>query len=180
MTLTRWNPFGEMLSLRQAMDRLLEESFIRPGRLWDGEDAGGLELDVMEKDDAFVVKASLPGVKPEDVNITVENGVLTISGEMREEQEPGEGRYYRRERRFGRFSRWVALPSEVNIDACDAGFEHGVLTIRLPKSAQARPRQIAVRSTTGTQSAKRPAIKGEETATATGTQPETGEPAARR
>ena len=143
MALSRWDPFGEITSLRQAMDRLLEDSFVRSGRGYDGGE-GGVALDVMEKDDAFVVKASLPGVKPDDVDITVHNNVLTISGEAREERESGQGRYHRRERRFGRFTRSVMLPNEVNSNTCDARFEDGVLTVTLPKSEQARPKRIQI------------------------------------
>jgi HSP20 family protein len=145
MAIMRWDPYGEMMSLRQAMDRLLEESYIRPGRFWGSEETGGLDLDLMEQNDSVVVKASIPGVKPEDISITVENGVLTIKGETREEKQSGEGRYHRRERRVGRFARAISLPVEVNADACDAEFEHGVLTITLPKAEQARPKQIAIR-----------------------------------
>ena len=146
MSLMRWDPFGELMSLRQAMDRLLEESVVRPRAVMGGAGAGmGMDLDVMEREDAIVVRASLPGVKPDDVNITVENNILTIQAETREEQDRGEGRYHHRERRYGRVARAVALPVEVDPNACDADFEQGVLTITLPKSQQARARRIAVR-----------------------------------
>lgn len=163
MTLVRWDPFGESLSLRQAMDRLLEDSFVRPRWGWSGE-SGGFDMDVIEHDDNIQVKASLPGVKPEHVNISVEDNVLTISGELRDEQElgggqqqtqgqqggqmqgkGGQGRYHRRERRYGRFTRAIALPFEVNADQADATFEHGVLTVTLPKSEQARKKQIPIK-----------------------------------
>jgi HSP20 family protein len=158
MALTRWDPFGEMLSLRQALDRLFEESVVRPGMV-SGMGAGGFELDVFEKDDALEVKASLPGVKPEDVTITVEQNMLTIQAEMRKEWEEGEGRYHRRERRYGRFSRSILLPCEVESDRADAEFRDGVLTVRLPKVAQARTRRIEIRGGAG-----RPAIEGERVA----------------
>ena len=172
MSLMRWDPFNEIMSLRQAMDRLLEESVVRPGRLVAGGEGGGVDLDVIEQSDAVLVKASLPGVRPEDVDITVQNNVLTIRGETREERESGEGRYHRRERRFGSFVRQVLLPVEVDPNACDANFENGVLTITLPKSEQARPRRIAIRG------AGQPAIEGqraiEQGATATGQASQTG------
>ncbi len=150
MALTRWDPFREMTSLRQAMDRLLEESFVMP-RFGAGGMAGGMgfDMDVLEQGDNLVVKASLPGVKPEDVNVTVENNVLTIKGEMREETEGGEGRYRHRERRWGSFQRAVLLPSDVDAQACDASFEHGVLTIKLPKSEQAKAKRIPIRGGSG-------------------------------
>jgi HSP20 family protein len=152
MAMTRWDPFTEMVSMQQMMDRLLDRT--RFNRGWGDAGMGGIDLDVMERDDALVVKASLPGVKPEDINVSVERNMLTIQGEMREEEERGEGRYHHRERRFGRFARSFMLPSDVNSDACDASFEHGVLTITLPKSEQARSRKIAVRG-------ERPAIEGQ-------------------
>ena len=146
MSLMRRDPFGEMMSLRQAMDRLLEESVVRPRATMGVAGAGmGMDLDVMEREDAIVVRASLPGVKPDDVNITVENNILTIQAETREEQDRGEGRYHHRERRYGRVARAIVLPVEVDPNACDADFEHGVLTITLAKSQQARARRIAVR-----------------------------------
>lgn len=122
MVMQRWDPFNEVSSLRRAMDRLLEESFVRtPATGRGGTD--GFDLDVMEQEGNIVVKAALPGVKPEDINISVEKGILTIDGETREEHEQGEGRYYHRERRFGRFSRQITLP----------------------RAEHARPRQIPIR-----------------------------------
>lgn len=168
MAMTRWDPFREMTSLRQAMDRLIEESYVMP-QMGGGTGAGGMgfEMDVMEQGDNLVVKASLPGVKPEDVNITVENNVLTIKGEMREDREEGEGRYHHRERRWGSFQRSVLLPSDVDAQACDASFEHGVLTIKLPKSEQAKAKRIPIRGGSGQmiEGEKLPAGQG-------GTQPE--------
>src|SRR5262245_19563017 len=93
-----------------------------------------MDLDVIEQGDNLVVKATLPGVKPEDVDVNVENGVLTIRGELREEQEHGQGRYLHRERRYGTMARQVMLPRDVDTSACEASFEHGVLTLTLPKS----------------------------------------------
>src|SRR5437868_5969621 len=109
MVMQRWDPFGEMASLRGAMDRLFEDNLVRgagSARGW----SGGMELDVMEQGENFVVKASLPGVKPEDVHVNVERGVLTIEAETRDESEGGQGRYYHRERRFGRMMRQILLP----------------------------------------------------------------------
>src|SRR5215208_4406742 len=159
MSLTRWDPFGEMTSLRRAMDRLFAESFVSsPPMRGDalGQGSGMVPLDVMETDDAVVVKASLPGVKPEDVDVSVHRNVVTISGEMRgggEDEGDGQGRYHHRERWYGRFQRQVTLPTDVDTNACDASFDGGVLTIRLPKSEEARPRRISV-------GGARPAIEG--------------------
>jgi HSP20 family protein len=151
----RWDPFGEITSLRQAMDRLFEDSFVSmpPAR---GGRAGMVPLDVMETDETVVVKASLPGVKPDDVELSVQGATLTIAGEVRGEEETGEqGRFHHRELWYGRFSRQVVLPTEVDANACDARFEDGLLTVRLPKSERARPRRISISG------GARPAIEGE-------------------
>ena len=161
MGLLRWDPFSEMTSLRQAMDRLFEESVVAPrlSQLGGRRGEGGFELDVLENDDALVVKASLPGVKPEDVDITVHQNVLTIRGVMREELEEGSpgGRYHWRERRVGSVARQIPLPSGVNPEACEASFEHGVLTITLPKAEEAKQKKISVRGGQG-----RAAIEGQQ------------------
>jgi HSP20 family protein len=159
MSLIRWDPFGEMTSLRQAMDRLLEDSFVSTPSARGGMTGMGMvPLDVKETDDAVEVKASLPGVKPDDIDVSVRRNMLTISGEVRgDEEEDGsaKGRYYHRERWYGTFSRQVTLPSDVDANACEANFEDGVLTVRLPKTEQARPRRISIRG------GDRPAIEGE-------------------
>jgi HSP20 family protein len=157
MSLIRRDPFGEMLSLRRFMDSLFEDDFFRAtaGQQSQGGGGMGVALDVMEKDDTVVVKASLPGVKPDDVDVSVQNNVLTIRGESRQEHESGEGRYHHRERRYGSFSRSVMLPASVDPNACDATFEDGVLTVTLQKSEQQRTRRIPIRGQ------QRPAIEGE-------------------
>ena len=155
MRLTRWDPLGEITSLRRAMDRLFDESFVQALAAPSAGVAGSVALDMMETEDALVVRASLPGVKPEDLDVSVQGNVLTIEGELRGEQEERPGRFHHRERWYGRFSRQMMLPVEVDHNTCEADFEHGVLTIRLPKSQQARPRRI------GIQGAGRTAIEGE-------------------
>src|SRR5215207_5968345 len=108
MSLSRWDPFGEITSLRQAMDRLLEDSFISMPAARD-HGAGMVPLDVKETDDAIVVTASLPGVKPDDVDVSVQRNTLTISGAVRGEDQGGDqGRYHHRERWYGQFSRQVS------------------------------------------------------------------------
>jgi HSP20 family protein len=144
MSMMRWDPFAEMTTLRQAIDHLFENSFIRPSS--GGGSAGlGIPVDLIERGDALVVTASLPGVTPEDVQVQIEQNVLTITGEQHEERERAQGRYYLAERRTGRMSRSIALPVAVDADACDATFADGVLTLTLPKAEQARTKQIAIR-----------------------------------
>ncbi len=153
MSISRWDPFGELVSLREAMNNLLEESFVRP-RSGGGGGGGapapaGLALDIHETPEAFVVTASVPGARPEDVDITVLGDALRISGQQRDErQEQGQGnRWILRERRFGAFERLVRLPTTVQSGAAQAEFKDGVLTITLPKAEEAKPRSIPVRAT---------------------------------
>ena len=148
MSITRWDPWGDIVSLREAMNNLLEESFVRPrqGQGVAGAPAG-LALDVRETPEAFVVTASVPGVPAENVDITILGDMLRIRGERREEREEGgqNERWLLRERRFGSFERTVSLPTAVKADAATADFKDGVLTITLPKAEEAKPRSIPVR-----------------------------------
>ena len=144
----RWEPFKEMMSLREAMNRLVEDSFIRPGS-WAvpfDADALGVALDVIETKDSVIVKASVPGIKPEDIDVSVTGDVLTIKGETASEEKIEQGSYLRQERRFGKFERSLTLPTLVTADKADAKFEHGVLMLTLPKAEQAKPKSIKVKT----------------------------------
>jgi HSP20 family protein len=146
MTLSRRpSPFGELLSLRQAMDRLFEDSFVRP-RTWGSglTETSSLPLDVSASPDELVVEAALPGVKPEDVEITVEDGTLTIRGDFKSERKEGEGDYVVQEIRRGSFARTVTLPSGLEPDKANAAFENGMLRLRIPRAEQVKPRQIRI------------------------------------
>lgn len=146
MGLIRWSPYRDMISLREAMDRLFEDSFVQSGLLPRGrEGMMSLALDVVEKDDDLVVKATLPGIKADDIDITIDNGMLTIQGEVQEEHAEEGERYHLRERRYGAFCRSVALPVGVDADKATAEFEDGVLTLTLPKVEEAKPKRIAVK-----------------------------------
>src|SRR3954466_5786609 len=127
MAIERWDPFREPISLRDAMNTLLQESFVRPGGLSAPNSHAALPLDVSETEDAFVVKASLPGIKPEDVQVTVHGDTLTLRGESKAEEEKKGEHWHLRERRFGSFQRSISLATPVNSDQAQAGFEHGVL-----------------------------------------------------
>lgn len=146
-SLMRWEPFRELISLREAMDRLFEESFVRPWGTWlrPGE-AGTMAVDMYETDDAVVVKASLPGVKPEDLDISVTGDSLTIRGETKREEEVKEENYIRRERFYGSFCRTLPLPVPVVADDAEAEFENGVLTLTLPKAEEVKPKSIKVKA----------------------------------
>jgi HSP20 family protein len=144
MAIERWDPFREAISLRDAMNTLLQESFIRPTGLLAGDGLAALPLDVSETEDEFVVKASLPGIRPEDVQITVQGDTLTIRGESKADEERKGEHWHVRERRSGRFQRSVSLAAPVSADRAQAHYEHGVLTLTLPKAEEAKPRQIKI------------------------------------
>ena len=148
MSITRWDPWGDIVSLREAMNNLLEESFVRPQPGTPGPGmASSLALDVKETPDSFMVTASVPGVPPSDIDITILGDTLRIRGQRKEEiEETGEGnRWLLRERRFGAFERTVSLPSVVNTEGANADFKDGVLTITLPKADVAKPRSIPIK-----------------------------------
>ncbi|NJN19659.1 MAG: Hsp20/alpha crystallin family protein [Oscillochloris sp.] len=141
-TITRWDPFQEAMTLREAMNRLFEESYV-PGAARNGNSFVPA-LDLSETPDAFHVELAVPGLKAENLNITVENGVLTIAGEMQQSEEKKERNYHRIERRYGRFSRSVTLPNTVRGDAIEANLENGVLFLSIPKAEEVKPRKITV------------------------------------
>jgi HSP20 family protein len=147
--IVRWDPFREAVSLREAMDRLFNESFLHPwGDSWSllpGE-ARGVPLDMYETDKDVVVKASVPGMKPEDIQVTVTDDVLTIKGELKAEQEIKRENYHMQEHRYGSFQRSVRLPAPVKSDKAEAVFENGVLTLTLPKTEEVQPRLIKVKA----------------------------------
>ena len=140
--ISRWDPFQDMLSLREAMNQLMEESFVRPNGARGQNFVPALDLS--ETKDAYLVEAAVPGLKPEDLEITVENNVLTIKGETRQEAETKDRNYHRVERRFGAFQRTITLPNTVKADAINAQLEHGILKLEIPKAEEVKPRKIAV------------------------------------
>jgi HSP20 family protein len=145
MTIVRRpSPFGELMTLRQAMDRLFDDDY-RPFRwMSGGVDGPALPLDVTTTDDALTIEAALPGIKPEDVDITVENGTVRISGKTADERTSEEGSYVLQEIRRGNFSRTVTLPTGLEPDKATASFEHGILRLEIPKAEQVKPRQIKI------------------------------------
>jgi HSP20 family protein len=151
--MNRFEPERELLSLREAMNRLFEDSFVAPTVMGEqrGATARALAVDLYETESELVLKAATPGVKPEDIDITIQGDTLAIKGEMHEDREqtagPKGARYHYRERRFGSFGRTLTLPVAIQPDKVEATFEHGVLTLRMPKAESVRPRQIKVRAT---------------------------------
>ena len=145
--LTRWDPAAELANMRSVMDRVLDQSFGRlPAVFRNGEELGPatLGLDVYETSESFVVKTAVPGIAPEKVDISIDDDVLSIRGEHEEGTESGDENYLRRELRWGSFQRSLRLPPTVDADNADARFEHGVLTLTLPKKPEARARSIKI------------------------------------
>lgn len=145
--LIRWDPWGDLISLRDAMDRIFEESFVRPPREWLAPTAPRtLELDIYETENEVVVKAAVPGLKPEDIDVTIAGDTLSIKGETQEEKEERGKNYLRRERRYGAFSRAVSLPAGLQADKAEASFEDGMLTLTIPKAEEIKPKSIKVKT----------------------------------
>ena len=139
----RWDPFND---LRTTMDRLFDDGFSRPWRFLptNGEYESPFPVEVAETEDVIEVKASMPGVDPKAVDITVANDVLTIKAEHRAQAEDSKREYYRREIRYGAFHRALSLPVSVDADKAEAHFEHGMLHLKLPKAESLRPKQIKI------------------------------------
>jgi HSP20 family protein len=143
VTIVRWEPFRELSSLQTEMNRLFNAAFDTPpgnggARRWTPA------MDLVETDEHFVLRADLPGMTESDVNIELEDNILTISGERKaEREEKGEG-FYRVERSFGSFSRALTLPKGIDPEGVKAEFHNGVLELRVPKPEQRKPRKITI------------------------------------
>ena len=145
MTTVRWEPLRELNSLQSEMNRLFNSAFDTPS----GSSGPALRrwvpaMDLVESGDQFVLRADLPGMSEEDIEIELEEGTLTVSGERRAEHEESQEGFHRVERSFGAFSRTLTLPKGVDADAVSASFERGVLEIRIPKPKARKPRRISI------------------------------------
>lgn len=146
MELVRWNPMRDMFSTRHRMNRLMNDLFMpspyfrRENSAWDWNPS----VDIYNEDDSIVVKAELPGVDKDNINIDVKDRVLTLKGERSSDNEVKEDNYYRRERSFGKFERRFSLPENVNADDIKADYKDGVLRIEIPKPVEEQPKQITV------------------------------------
>jgi HSP20 family protein len=145
--LTRWEPFREMTSLRDAMDRMFEEGFLRGAMPLAPWADGGMAVDMYETDDHVVVKTPIPGVKADDIDVSVTGDTLTIKGEVKEEEEVKRESYLRRERRYGSYCRTVTLPGGLETDKAEADYSNGILTLTFPKVEEVKPKNIKVKST---------------------------------
>ncbi|TMG53741.1 MAG: Hsp20/alpha crystallin family protein [Chloroflexi bacterium] len=150
MTLARWNPINDVVSLREAMDRLFEDSFIRP-TAWTGMAAGGqlaVPVDLWETKDAYHLTADLPGLTPEDLEISATSDTVTISGELKQEKDVTNEGWLRQERRTGKFTRSFTLPVQIDPNKVEAHFTNGVLELAVPKAESTKPRSIKINATT--------------------------------
>lgn len=145
--LVRWEPFRDLVSLQEAMHRLFEESFVQSRAGWSASvGMESLAVDMYETDDAIIVKTAVPGVKPEDLDVSIVGDTLTIRGETKAEGEIKKENYIRRERRCGSFCRSLAIPLPVMTDEAEAEFENGILTLTLPKAEEVKPKAIKVKA----------------------------------
>lgn len=146
-TMIRWEPLREPLTLRDAFDRMFNEALVPPRWFlpYREELAGTLPLDVIEHDNELVVKASVPGFKPEEIDISIVGEMLTIKGEVKEEQKKEGESYILQERRIGMVQRVLRLPMPVQAEKANAVFEEGILTLTLPKAEEVKPKQIKIK-----------------------------------
>lgn len=140
--IVRWNPIRYPVDMLNEFDRLLE----RPLFPYRQPESWGLALDVAENKDSYLIKASIPGINPDDLEITLEDNVLTIKGEIQDDHEIEKEQYHLRERHYGSFSRSVNFPVTVNGDAVSASYDKGVLTLEVPKAEEVKPKRIAIKS----------------------------------
>lgn len=141
MALVRWDPFRELTALQSEVNRLF--SRVGAGDVAERQ-SWTPSIDVIETDGDIKLKAELAGIDPKDINIEVQDNVLTVSGERRFEEEVKEDKYYRIERRYGSFSRSIALPQAINESNIEAKYENGILEVIVPKAEIAKPKKIAV------------------------------------
>ena len=142
--LQRWDPFAEMRRVEDTMNRLWR-GLGRDPRAEEGIESWHLPVDVLETDDELVIKASLPGLKPDGIEVSVEEGVLTIQAETKSEREEEGSNYLMRERRVGRFHRSLRLPESVESAKASSSYEHGVLAVTLPKREEAEAKRIEIK-----------------------------------
>jgi HSP20 family protein len=143
----RWEPVGEMMTLRNVMDRLFNDSYVPSTRAWVGfDDEGVIPMDIYQNANDIVIKASMPGFKPEEVDIQITGDTLLIRGEHKEEKEVKEDNYVCKEISYGTVSRMVTIPVEVMDEKAEAVFENGVLKLTLPKAEEVKPKQIKIKA----------------------------------
>ena len=141
MSLIRWNPYRNFVSLPQGIVRLFNEltnDFLNTNTVWQPS------LDITESDDNYEVKAEIPGMKKDDIKISFQDDVLMLTGEKKHEKEEKGKEYHRIERNYGKFERSLRFPNHIKTDAIKANYKNGVLTVSIPKSEQAKLKEIAI------------------------------------
>jgi HSP20 family protein len=164
MAMDRWDPFREMMTVRDAMDRWLQQSISGTGQLLSNIRPESIPVDVVERDDSFEVRAVVPGVKPEDVEVTVQGERVTIRAEARPPEERRDENWLMREHRYGLMQRTITLPSAVSSENAEARIENGVLALKLPKVQGAQARRINVAVGGSSASTVKPAGSRDQTA----------------
>ena len=144
--IVRWEPFRDMMAVRDAMDRVFEERFIRPPVPFGPWSEGALPVDMYETDERVVVKTGIPGAKADEIEVSVTGDTLTIKAETREEEEVQRENYLRRERRLGSYCRSITLPGGLETEQADADYTDGILTLSFPKAEEVKPKTIEVKS----------------------------------
>ena len=142
--MTRWTPFTRNLATRDPLVRFMEDFFNGEATQELSNRAWSPAVDIRETDDSYLVHAELPGLTKDDIQITLENNILKLTGERRFEKDVNEEQFHRIERAYGTFTRAFSMPSRVNGEAVKAAFKDGVLTITVPKVEEAKPRKIDI------------------------------------
>jgi HSP20 family protein len=140
----RPTPLGDLVSFRDVMERLFDDRFFRPLWIGDGEQTAAPALDLFMTPEAVIAKIALPGVKPEDVDVTIGDDLVTVSGAFKEEKETSESGYVHKELSEGKFSRSFSPPTAIKADAAKAEFKDGLLTLTLPKTEEVKPTHVKV------------------------------------
>ncbi|MDI6801589.1 MAG: Hsp20/alpha crystallin family protein [Thermodesulfovibrionales bacterium] len=148
MSIVKWSPLKELEEMRRDMDRLFEDFFapVSRRRRWIRPEAGVVvpNVEMYDRKNDIVLKAELPGISKEDIDLTITKDSLTLKGEIRKEEEVKEEDYYAAERSYGSFTRTIAMPVEVDAGKAKASFKNGVLEIVLPKKEEAKPKEIKI------------------------------------
>ena len=141
MSLIRWNPYRNLVSLPREIDRFFNEF---GQELWNTDTVWSPSVDITETKDGYEVKAEIPGMKKNEIKINFEDDMLTLSGERNHEKEEKDKNYHRIERRYGKFQRSFYLPNHVKAEDIKANYKDGILTVNIPKSEEAKPKEIAI------------------------------------
>ncbi len=145
MAITRWRPFRDLMSVQDEMNRLFDDFFGRPVMRRDWTEAAWCPcVDVSETKDSVIINTEIPGMSKDDVKVSIQDNVLTLSGEKKQENEEKDANYHRTERSYGSFSRSFTLPTTVQADKVKAAYKDGILRITLPKSEEVKPKQIPI------------------------------------